>query len=72
MRVYLPAKFQVSGIILTSFKQGEVILPHPPPPISRRTPKKPTQISVKPLTQKYQCRSLFIHLSLKNLLFLGN
>ena len=37
MRVYLRTKFQVSSIILTSFRQGEgggwrEILPAPPPP----------------------------------------
>ena len=33
MGVYLDAKFEVSGIILTSFRQGKgVILPTPPPP----------------------------------------
>ena len=37
MRVYLRTKFQVSSIILTSFRQGEgggrrEILPVPPPP----------------------------------------
>ena len=31
MGVYLRAKFEVSGIILTGFRQG-VILPPPPPP----------------------------------------
>ena len=34
MCVYLRAKFQVSGIIATSFRQG-VILP-PPPPLHRK------------------------------------
>ena len=42
----LGTKFQVqvSSMILTSFRQ-EVILP--PPPTSKRAPKKPTQIRVK-------------------------
>ena len=58
MRVYLRTKFQVSSIILTSFRQGEgggrrEILPAPPLPPSntskhtKRTPKTPTQIRVK-------------------------
>ena len=40
--VYLRAKFEVSSIILMSFRQ-RVILPLP---TSKRTPKKPTQIRV--------------------------
>ena len=50
MCVYLRAKFEVSIIILTSFRQkrgggegGRAILP----PTSKQTPKKPTQIRVK-------------------------
>ena len=43
--VYLRAKFEISSIILTSFRQG-VILPPPPSPTSKRTPKKTTQIRV--------------------------
>ena len=42
MCVYLRAKFEVSNIILMSFRQGVI-----PPPTSKRTPKMPTQISVK-------------------------
>ena len=45
MDVYLRAKFEVSIIILTSFRRG-VILPLPPP-TSKRIPKKPTQIRDK-------------------------
>ena len=45
MGVYLRAKFEVSSVILTSFRQG-VIPPHTPP-ISKRTPKKATEIRVK-------------------------
>ena len=44
MGVYLRAKFEVSSIILTSFRQGVILSPLPP--TSKRTPKKPTQISV--------------------------
>ena len=40
MSVYLRAKFHVSSITLTSFRLGGG------PPISKRTPKKPTQIRV--------------------------
>ena len=50
MGVYLQAKFQVSSIILPSFRQGGGggILP-PPPFTSKQTTKKPTQIKVKAL-----------------------
>ena len=44
MGVYLPIKFQVSSVILTSFRRGG-ILAHPT--ILKRAPKKPTKISVK-------------------------
>ena len=46
MCVYLHAKFQFSSIIVTGFRQveGGVILT--PPPTSKWTPKKPTQIGV--------------------------
>ena len=47
MGLHLRAKLEVSSVILTGFTQGVVILPPPPPPISKRTPKKPTQIRVK-------------------------
>ena len=42
MGVYLRAKFDVSSIILTSFRQGGNFSPPP----SKRTPKKATQIRV--------------------------
>ena len=41
MGMYLRAKFEASSIILTSFRQGWLIL------ALKRTPKKPTQIRVK-------------------------
>ena len=41
MSVYFYAKFEVSSIIVTSFRQGN------PPTTSKRTPKKPTQIRAK-------------------------
>ena len=46
--VYLCAKFQVSSLILTSFKlQGEGRGGEfSPPPTSKRTPKKPTRTRV--------------------------
>ena len=49
MCVYLRAKFEVSRIIITSFRQGVVLHCPPPPPTinSKRTPRKPTQIRVK-------------------------
>ena len=43
MGVNLRAKFQVSSIFLTSFRQGDISLL---PATSKRTPKKPTQIRV--------------------------
>ena len=46
MCVYLTAKFQVSSIIPTSFRQGVIL---PPSPTSKRTPKKPTQFRIKGL-----------------------
>ena len=50
MFLYLRTKFQVSSLLLTSFRQrkeggGGVILPLPH--TSKRTPKKLTQIRVK-------------------------
>ena len=45
MGVYLRAKFEVSSVILTSFRQG--VTSHHPPPTSKQTPKNPTQIRVK-------------------------
>ena len=44
MCVYLHTKYQVSGIILMSFRQGVIL---PPPLISKPGPKKLTQIRVK-------------------------
>ena len=41
--VYLRTKFQVSSIILTSFRQGVIL----PPPTTKGTPEKLTQISVE-------------------------
>ena len=43
--VYVCTTFQVSSIILTSFRQG-IILEPPHPPTSKRNLKKPTQIGV--------------------------
>ena len=44
MGVYLRAKFGVSSIILTGFRQWSNFTP--PPLTSKRTPKNPTQIRV--------------------------
>ena len=51
MGVYLQAKFQVSSIILPSFRQGGGGGGNftPPPFTSKQTTKKPTQIKVKAL-----------------------
>ena len=61
MSVCLRAKFQVSSITLTSFRQGEREggggnFTHPPN--SKRTPKKPTQIKVKRL---YVVQKIFVN-----------
>ena len=40
MNVLLPAKFEVSSIILMSFRQGVILLPPPP---QKKTPLKTTQ-----------------------------
>ena len=48
MDVYLRTNFEVSSIILKSFRQG-VIYPAP----SKRTPKNPTQIRVN---KQYQAK----------------
>ena len=52
MNVLLPAKFEVSSIILISFRQGVIFTPPPkkkqtPQNNSKQTPKKPIQIRVK-------------------------
>ena len=44
--VYLSRKFEVSSIILASFRQGGGGSFTPPPLTSKRTPIKPTQIRV--------------------------
>ena len=45
MGVYLRAKFEVSSIILTSFRLGRgVILPHPPP--QNETLKSPPRLGL--------------------------
>ena len=48
MGVQLRANFEVSSMILTGFRQGVIL---PPPITSKRTPKKPTQISVIHVTE---------------------
>ena len=49
MDIYLVrSKFQVSSIILTNFRQGDII-PPPPTPFSKRALKEPTQIRVNEL-----------------------
>ena len=58
MCVYLCAKFEVSSIILTSFKQGEgegegVILLAPPPPHLKSEPlKNPARLELKDYKNK--------------------
>ena len=50
MSVYLRAKFEVSSIILTSFRQG-VILPPPPPPQNEPL-KSPPRLGLINLSDK--------------------
>ena len=47
MGVYLLAKFEVSSIILISFRQGGGNFTPHPSPTSKQTPKNSTQIRVK-------------------------
>ena len=55
MGVYLRAKFEVSNLILTGFRQGVILPPHP---TLKETPKKPTQISV--LGLRNACEKTFL------------
>ena len=48
MCLYLPTKFEVSSIILTSFKQGR------PSPIPKWTSEKPTPIRLKHFLKLYR------------------
>ena len=59
MGLYLHAKFQVSSIILMSFRQGGegATLLTPPRPPSKQTSKEPTQIRVNKLVKL--CSSFF-------------
>ena len=61
MCVYLCTKFQVSSIIVTSFRlEGEeVILPY----ISKQTPKEPTWIRVKMKKGKLKNKKLSLQFS---------
>ena len=61
MSVYLRAKFEVSSIILTSFRQdgkgwgrggGGVILPPPPPPPQSKPLKSPLRIGLNTVTEE--------------------
>ena len=62
MFVYLCAKFEVSSIILTSFRGGRGGIT----PTSKRTPKKPTQIRVKEVRsiaqkKQYKCKGYTVN-----------
>ena len=46
MCMNLRAKCEVSSRILTSFRQGWYFSPLTPPLLSKRSPKKPTQIRI--------------------------
>ena len=52
MRTYLRAKFEVSSVILTNFRQGGGYFTPSPPPTSKRTPEKPTQIRLTWVKEK--------------------
>ena len=60
MCVYLRAEFEVSSLILTSFRQRVQLYPTPPPPPpapatqNKQTPKKPTQV------KGYSATSMFL------------
>ena len=56
MCVYLRAEFEVSSLILTSFRQRvQSYLPSPPSaPQNKQTPKKPTQV------KGYSATSMFL------------
>ena len=47
MAVYFRTKFQVSSIILTSFRQEEVIPRPPPPPKNPEILKRPPRLGLK-------------------------
>ena len=51
MCVYLRAKFKVSSIILTSFRQGVVLLP--PPTLQNEPLKSQPKLGLNKLTSKY-------------------
>ena len=46
MGVYLRAKFEVSSMILTSFRPGGGGVILPPSPTSKRTPKNPPRLDL--------------------------
>ena len=46
MDVYLRAKFEVSSIILTSFRQVVILPPPPPPPPQNETIKSPPRLGL--------------------------
>ena len=56
MNVYLRAKFQVSSVTLTSFRQGGVILPPYPPP-QNKTLKSSPGLGLRP-----RDRPLLLHI----------
>ena len=47
MGVYLRAKFEVFGIILTCFRQGGNFTPPPPPPPQNEPLKSPPRLGLK-------------------------
>ena len=51
MRVYLRAKFEVSSIILTSFRQGVILPPPPPTPPQNEPLKSPPRLGLRHLFQ---------------------
>ena len=69
MGVYLHAKFEVSSIILTSFRQGGVgggviFAPPPPPPLPQNEPlKSPPRLGLNRLKWYRLFKSLFTTLN---------
>ena len=58
MDVYLRTKFEVSSIILSSFRQGVILLP-PPPPAPRNEPlKSPPRLGLTDSLINYHLKCL--------------
>ena len=62
MYVHAPSKFQVSSIILTSFRQGEILLSAPS--TAKRTTSEPTNILILGLIRAVISLLALLHLDL--------